>query len=77
MFLTRKSNIPLCEITDKTPNYCVKGPVVHLLLCLKPSDTPITISETVVKSSSRFMWIYIYIYVNVYICAHVLQVYYT
>ena len=50
MFLTRKFSIPLCGITDNTPNYCVKGPVVHLSLCLMPSDTPITINNCTVAS---------------------------
>ena len=76
MFLTRKFSIFCCQITDNTPNYCVKDPVVHLSLCWRPSDTPMTISNTAVKSS-RFMWVYICMYMYVYICVHVLQVYYT
>ena len=75
MFLTRKFGIPLCKITDKTLNYCVKGPVEHLSLCLRPSDMPITISKTTLKSS-RFIWVFTCMYIYMYICAHVLQTYY-
>ena len=35
MFLTRKFSIPLCKITDNTPNYWVKSSVVHLSLLVK------------------------------------------
>ena len=49
MFLTRKFSIPLCTITDNTPNYCVKGSLVHLSQCVRPREMPITISKTVVK----------------------------
>ena len=48
MFLTRKLYIPLYKITNNTPNYYVKGPIVQLSLCLRLSDTPITISKTAV-----------------------------
>ena len=75
MFLTRKFSIPLCGITDNTPKYCVKGPEVHLTQCLKPSETPLTISKTAVKSS-RFMRVYTCMYIYMYICLLVLQLYY-
>ena len=72
MFLTRKFSIPLCGITDNTPNYCVKGPLVHLSQCVRPGDTPITISKTVVKihrDSCGYIYIcgiYMYVHLRVY-----------
>ena len=76
MFIPRKFSIPLCKITHNTPNCCIKGPVVHLSLCLRPSDMPITNSKIVVKSS-RFMLLYTCMYSYVYLCVHILQVHYT
>ena len=75
MFLTRKFSIPLCETTDNTPNYCVKGPLVHLLLCLRTSDTPINISKTAVKSSRRFIWVYTCMYIYASTCIYVYMYY--
>ena len=72
MFLTRKFKIPFCEITDDTPNYCLKVPVAHRSLCLRHSDMTITISKTAVKSS-RIMWEYTCMYIYVYIRVQVLK----
>ena len=70
MFLIWTFSIPLCEITDNTPNYSVEGPVVHLSLCLRPRDILITISKTAVKPL-RFLWVYTCMYIYVYSCVHV------
>ena len=76
IFLTRNSSILFRKMTKNTANYCVKGPAVPLSLCLRPSDTSITISKTTVKSS-RFMWVDTCMHIYVHICVHLLQVYYT
>ena len=67
MFLIWKFSIALslCKITNNTPNYCGKGPVVVHLSVLRPSlYHGVTTSKTALKSL-RFMWVCIYIYIHV------------
>ena len=64
MFLTRKFSIHLCEITT---NYSVIGPVVHLSLSLRPSDTPKTISKTA-RVIEILVGICMYVHLRVYMC---------
>ena len=72
MFLIWKFSIALslCKITNNTPNYCGKGPVVVHLSVLRPSlYHGVTTSKTALKSL-RFMWVCIYIYTCMYIYWH-------
>ena len=71
MFLTRKFSIPLCEITDNTPNYCAKGPVIHLLLFLRPNNMP-----NCNKVIKIHVGIYMYVHLCVYMCTFITGIIY-